>query len=280
MSSLQLSSLRAVVFDWAGTVIDFGSHAPMGAFVRLFAQEGIPLSIAQARAPMGLPKWHHIDALTRLPHVAAAWQARHGREVTSADVDRLYDIFTPMNAAVVADHAELVPGTAATVAALREAGLKIGSTTGYNRPIASLLLPLAAAQGFMPDNLVCADDLPESRPAPYGMYRCFLELGVWPAHAVVKVDDTVPGLLEGAHAGCWTVGVTASGNETGLTWAEWSALDAASQAERCAQAASRLEHARPDYLIATVADLLPVMADIDQRLQRGDRPGRTLPCVE
>ncbi|MDO8778485.1 MAG: phosphonoacetaldehyde hydrolase [Burkholderiaceae bacterium] len=273
MTPLQLSHLRAVVFDWAGTVIDFGSHAPMGAFVALFAQEGITISIAEARGPMGLPKWHHIEALVRLPHVALAWRQRHGRDVSDADIDRLYDIFTPMNAAVVADHAALVPGTAQTVAALRAAGLKIGSTTGYNRPIATVMLPLAAKQGFAPDNLVCADDLPESRPAPFGMYRCFMELGVWPAHTVVKVDDTVPGLLEGTHAGCWTVGVTASGNEMGLTWAEWSALDAQDKDSRRAQAGRRLQAARPDYLIDTVADLPPVIIDIDQRLQRGERPG-------
>ncbi len=273
MNPLKLSNLLAVVFDWAGTVIDFGSHAPMGAFVTLFAQEGIDISIAEARGPMGLPKWHHIDALARLPRIAAAWRARHGREVCASDIDRLYDIFTPLNAASVAGHAELVPGAAATVAALRAAGLKIGSTTGYNRPIAAVLAPLAAAQGFEPDNLVCADDLPESRPAPYGMYRCFLDLGVWPAHAVIKVDDTVPGLLEGANAGCWTVGVTASGNEMGLTWTEWTALDAADRAARSAQAAARLEDARPDYRIDTVADLLPIIADIDRRLQRGERPG-------
>ena len=33
--------LQAVVFDWAGTVIDFGSLAPMDAFVQLFARYGV-----------------------------------------------------------------------------------------------------------------------------------------------------------------------------------------------------------------------------------------------
>jgi glycogen operon protein len=77
---------------------------------------------------------------------------------------------------------------------------------------------------FVPDNLVCAGDVSENRPAPLGMYRCFLDLGVWPARRVVKVDDTVPGLLEGRHAGCWTVAVTASGNEPGLSAQAWQAL--------------------------------------------------------
>ena len=71
------SHLQAVVFDWAGTIIDFGSCAPMGAFVELFRKFDIELSIDDARGPMGMAKWDHIQALGRLPHVAAQWQARH-----------------------------------------------------------------------------------------------------------------------------------------------------------------------------------------------------------
>jgi phosphonoacetaldehyde hydrolase len=155
---------------------------------------------------------------------------------------------------------------------LRERGLKIGSTTGYNREIMDVLVPLAAAQGFVPDNLVCAGDVSENRPAPLGMYRCFIELGVWPARRVVKVDDTVPGLMEGRHAGCWTVAVTVSGNETGLSAQAWNALPAGEQATRRAVAAARLAVARPDYTIDTVADLPPVLDAIERRLAAGEGP--------
>lgn len=60
-------------------------------------------------------------------------------------------------------------------------------------------------------------DLAEGRPGPLMMYRCFADLGVYPPHTVVKVDDTTPGIAEGLAAGTWTVGVTASGNEVGLS---------------------------------------------------------------
>ena len=272
MPNRPLQLLRAVVFDWAGTVIDFGSQAPMGAFVRLFAAEGVAISIDEARVPMGLPKWHHIQALGQLPRVARAWREAKGQDMSDADVDRLYTVFTPMNAAAVRDHADLVPGAAEIVDRIRRAGLRIGSTTGYNRPIAQVLSELAAPQGFAPDNLVCADDLPETRPSPLAMYRCFLDLQVWPARAVVKVDDTVPGLLEGRHAGCWTVGVVASGNAMGLSHAQWLALTEAERAERRARAAERLRLAQPDALIDTVADLWPVLQDIDRRLAAGESP--------
>ncbi len=264
--------LAAVVFDWAGTVVDWGSHAPMGAFVQLFASQGVAITIAEARVPMGLPKWHHIQALGRQPRIAAAWQAAQGAPFDDADVDRLYTLFTPMNRAAVPQHAQLVPGVPQLVQQLRARGLKIGSTTGYNREIMDVLVPLAAAQGFEPDNLVCAGDVAENRPSPLGMYRCFLDLGVWPAHRVVKVDDTVPGLLEGRHAGCWTVAVVASGNELGLTEAEWSALSEPRRAELRAQASARLAEGRPDYGVSTVADLPAVLDDIERRLALGERP--------
>jgi phosphonoacetaldehyde hydrolase len=266
------SGLAAVVFDWAGTVVDFGSQAPMGAFVELFATEDVEITVAEARVPMGLPKWQHIQALGRLPRVAEAWQRRHGRELSDADVDRLYERFTPMNRAAVPRHAQLIEGVPTLMRELRERGLKIGSTTGYNREIMDVLVPLAAAQGFVPDNLVCAGDVSENRPAPLGMYRCFIELGVWPARRVVKVDDTVPGLMEGRHAGCWTVAVTVSGNETGLSAQAWNALPAGEQATRRAVAAARLAVARPDYTIDTVADLPPVLDAIERRLAAGEGP--------
>lgn len=264
--------LSAVVFDWAGTIIDFGSSAPMGAFVRLFAQFGVTLTVDEARGPMGMAKWDHIHALGRLPSVAAQWEAQHGRLFTDADVDHLYEVFTPMNAAVVADFADFIPGALSTVAALRARGLKIGSTTGYNRPIMDVVTPIAARGGYVPDNLVCAGDLAAGRPSPLMMYRTFADLGVWPPHTVVKVDDTGVGLEEGLNAGTWAVGLAVSGNAMGLSLAEWAALTPAEQAHRRARATTSLKAAGAHAVIDSVAELLPVIDDIAARLKRGERP--------
>jgi phosphonoacetaldehyde hydrolase len=266
------NSLVAVVFDWAGTVVDFGSHAPMGAFVELFKSQGVDITVAEARVPMGLPKWDHIRALGRLPRVADGWQSAHGRIFDDADVDRLYALFTPMNAAAVPHHAKLIDGVPELMTQLRQRRLKIGSTTGYNRDIMAVLAPLCAAQGFEPDNLVCAGDVPENRPSPLGMYRCFLDLAVWPAHRVVKVDDTVPGLMEGRNAGCWTVAVIVSGNEMGLTPAQWNALAPAEQSTHRERAEAHLAVAHSDYAVDTVADLPAVIDRIQHRLAAGERP--------
>ena len=155
---------------------------------------------------------------------------------------------------------------------MRERGLKIGSTTGYTRDIMEELLPVAAAQGYAPDNLVCAGDLPEGRPTPLMMYQCFLDLAVWPASAVVKVDDTAPGIAEGLAAGSWTVGVALTGNAAGLTVAELAALKPAERERVRMRPTRRSAAAGAHHVIDGVADLLPVLEAVDERAARGELP--------
>lgn len=267
-----MSGLKAVVFDWAGTIVDFGSRAPMGAFVSVFQEFGVSISIDEARGPMGLPKWHHIAALLADPAIASRWAARHGARPGQAEADRIYELFVPLNARIVADYSDLIPGALETVAAVRARGLKVGSTTGYTREIMAALVPVAAANGYVPDNMVCAGDLPEGRPSPLMMYRTFLDLGVYPAASVVKVDDTEPGIAEGLAAGTWTVGVAVSGNAMGLSRAEVEALPELEFAERRSAARAKLLRAGAHVVIDSVAELLPVLDDVEGRLARGERP--------
>jgi len=264
--------VQAVVFDWAGTMIDHGSLAPMGVFVEAFARFGVEITIDEARGPMGMAKRPHIATLMRLPRVAAGWRARHGREPTEADVDAVYQVFVPMNVEVAARYADLIPGAAAAVAELRQRGLKIGSSTGYTRDIMAEIIPIAAAQGYSPDSIVCTGDTPDGRPTPFMLYKAFLDLGVWPAWSCVKVDDTEVGVAEGVNGGCWTIGVAVTGNVFGLSLADTAALPPPAFAERRAAAARRLEAAGAHYVIDGVADIIPVIAAIDARLARGERP--------
>lgn len=260
-----MTAFKAAVFDWAGTTVDFGSFAPMGAFVEAFAEFGIEVGFDQARAPMGSAKWDHIRAMLDMPAIADQWRARFGSGPNDADVDKVHAVFVPMNERVAAKYATLVPGTAAMVEDLRARGLKIGSTTGYTRSIMERILPVAAQQGYAPDNLVCSDDLPEGRPGPLGMYQCFIDLRVYPPQTVLKVDDTAPGIAEGGAAGCVTVGVTLSGNAVGKTPQELAAMDAVAVDALRRAAARMLTDAGADHVIDTVADLPALIDDIGLR---------------
>ena len=258
-----MSKFRAVIFDWAGTMIDFGSFAPMGAFVETFAKFGVDVTISDARKPMGLPKRAHIAAMLSEPQIAARWQAAQGSAPDDAAIDKVYGLFVPLNEAVVVNYCTLIPGALEAVDFIRSQGMKIGSTTGYTRSIMERVLPLAAEQGYVPDNLICADDLPLGRPTPIGMYKCFLDLMVYPAGAVIKVDDTEPGIAEGVAAGCVTVGLTLSGNEAGLTLSQLAGLSASERQALHDRVGAKLKAAGADHIIETVADLPALIARLD-----------------
>ncbi|MBB2200578.1 phosphonoacetaldehyde hydrolase [Gluconacetobacter tumulisoli] len=268
-----MAHLRAVVFDWAGTVIDYGSCAPMGAFVETFAAFGVEISIAEARVPMGMAKRPHIAALLAQPRIRAAWTARHGTPPGEAEIDALYAMFLPRNVAAARRYATLIPGAADVVARLRAMGLRIGSTTGYTHEIMAEIIPLARAQGFAADCVVCTGDTPQGRPSPMMMWRAMIDLDVWPASRVVKVDDTGVGIGEGLAAGAWTVGVAVSGNSFGCTEDEIRAMDAAEFADRRARAHDTLRTAGAHAVIDSVADLLPVIRAFDAAGARGEAPG-------
>lgn len=262
--------VKAVVLDWAGTVVDHGSLAPMGAFQKAFAQFGVAISIADARGPMGMAKADHIRLVGRT--VNTAWRARHGRDFAEADVQAIFDVFEPMNVAAIRDHAALIPGAREALAALAARGIRIGTTTGYTRPIMAELAPLAAAQGFAPEVIVCAGDLAAGRPAPLQMWHAMAAMGVWPAAAVVKLDDTPPGIGEARAAGCWAVGVALTGNIAGLPAAELAALPEEERAALRARATDELAVAGAHMVIDSIADLPAAITAIELRLARGEAP--------
>ncbi|MES2271372.1 MAG: phosphonoacetaldehyde hydrolase [Pseudomonadota bacterium] len=256
------AALKAVVFDWAGTMIDFGSRAPVVALCKLFEAAGVPLTEAEARADMGMAKSDHIASILVRPRVRDAWTAVHGQAPSAVDVERLFADIGPMMREAARECAELIPGAADVAARLRAAGVKIGSCTGYTRPMMADILPLAEAQGYKPDMLVCAGDTAAGRPSPLMLWKNLVELGAWPATACVKVDDAAVGIAEGRAAGVWTIGVAASGNGVGLSLAAFNALAVDERAARVATARAALEDAGAHMVIDTVADLPEALAKL------------------
>ena len=135
------------------------------------------------------------------------------------------------------------------------------------------LVPAAAAQGYAPDHWVATDDLAAGgRPGPWMALQNVITLGIDDVAHCVKVDDAAPGISEGLHAGMWSVGLAVSGNEFGATWEEYQAMSKAEIATRRERAADKLYAARAHYVVDTLADLPEVIADINARLAKGERP--------
>jgi len=265
-------AIKAVILDWAGTMIDHGCRAPVVALQRVLEQAGVPISEAEARADMGRAKRDHIRAILAAPRIAQAWREAHGQAPSEADVTALHDAVEPMMQAAARDCAMLIPGAADLAAKLRAAGVAIASCTGYTRPMMVDILPRAAEQGYAPDVVICSGETAEGRPSPLMLWKALVELGIWPASACVKVDDAVVGIGEGKAAGAWTVGLAASGNGVGLSHDDLLALPADERERRVAAAAAELRAAGADYVIDSVADLWPVLETIVARIDAGERP--------
>lgn len=264
--------VQAIIFDWAGTTCDFGCMAPAEVFVDVFARHGVEISIVEARGPMGMEKRDHIRALARTPAIAARWRERHGAMPDAAAVDALYADFVPLQMEVLARYSTLIPGTVEVVQALRARGIRIGSNTGYSSDMTRINLEQAARQGYRPDSTVSADQVPKGRPGPAMCLRNASELGVTCVQACVKVDDTVPGIEEGLNAGMWTIGLAVSGNEVGLSLADWQALPADEQGGLRERARRRLAQAGAHGVVDTIADLIPCIDAIEVLLRRAEAP--------
>lgn len=265
-------NLEAVIFDWAGTTVDFGCFAPTQVFVDAFKTMGVDVSLEEARRPMGLAKIDHIRALLADLAIHTRWTSRFGRPPTEQDAQKLYDIFLPLQIEKIADYSEIIPGTLETISWLRSQGIKIGSCSGYPRTAMERVARLAAIAGYEPDYWVSSDDVPHGRPLPSQALLNVVRLSIESVSACVKVDDTAPGLLEGRRAGMWTVAVLGSSNNLGLSLEQWNALDKNQQNEACGRVQQLLEPSGAHFYIRTIADLPKVIEQISERLALGLSP--------
>jgi len=127
-------------------------------------------------------------------------------------------------------------------------------------------------RGYAPDSAICPSDMPAGRPASWMIYQNAAQLGVYPMPALVKVGDTLPDIEEGLNAGTWTIGLSRSGNELGLTERECRDLKPGALAARLTQIEQRLRQAGAHYVVETIADVPPILDAIEARLRQGEQP--------
>lgn len=272
MSSVYNGPIRLVVTDLAGTAVDYGSCAPAGAFAELFECHGVPITSAEARAPMGLQKRDHIVALTETPRIAEAWMAKHGSAPDESLIDNMYQEFVSIQVECLPNFDNVIPGVLETIEAFHARDILVAATTGYNREMLEVVLAGAAKHGFQPDFSCCAEDVPQGRPAPWMIYRSMEALGVFPAAAVVNLGDTLPDVESGYNARTWNVGVTRTGNMLGLDLDSAKDMPEEKIQPLLEEASARMQKHGAHTTIEAFADCLSCIDDFESRLAAGEQP--------
>ncbi|MCZ6518819.1 MAG: phosphonoacetaldehyde hydrolase [Actinobacteria bacterium] len=266
--------VKGVVLDWSGTTLDAYVIAPALVFVEVFGNQGVEITMEEAREPMGLRKDLHIKVLTEVPEIRERWKEIKGAHPDQSDVDAMFADFVPLQLECLPQYTTLLPGVAATTSQLQAEGIKIGTTTGFTRAMVDILEKAAAKQGYVPDASVAGDEvLHGARPRPFMVYRNLDLLDVSPIQSVVKVDDTISGVGEALEAGCWGVGVARYSNYMNIDSLDEAATLSEEEIERrVARARGMLEKAGAHYVVDSLAELPEVIEDINARLAGGEKP--------
>ena len=203
-----MRGIELVVFDMAGTTVQDDGQVPE-AFTAALAEYGVAVSPEAIRGLRGASKREAIIGL--LPAGAArAEQAK-----------RVYASFRDHLARRYADTAREVPGAGDVFAYLRGRGIRVALNTGFDRDTTQMLLAALGWAAHTVDAIVCGDEVPQGRPAPYLIFRCMEATGAVSVGRVVNVGDTVLDLRAGHNASVrFNVGVLSGAHGRDLLAAE------------------------------------------------------------
>jgi phosphonatase-like hydrolase len=183
-----------VVFDMAGTTVEDRGQVPT-AFAETLAANNITITADDIARVRGASKRQAIRNL--LPPSDAA------------QADRVYAEFgANLSAAYAAAGVRPVPGAESVMRELRERGIKVALTTGFDHNIVTLLLSTLGWMHDTVDAVICGDDVSNGRPAPDMILLAMKLTGVDSPALVANVGDTTSDLESAARAGVrWNIGV-------------------------------------------------------------------------
>ena len=258
--------IEGIIFDWAGTTVDFGCMAPVRAFMDSFAANGVTVTEEETRKPMGMLKRDHIRTMLSMERIGAAWKEANGSAWAEEDVEKVYSHFEPELLSTLANYSKVKPGVIETVAKLRAMGLAIGSTTGYTDVMMDIVVKAAADQGYEPDCWFSPDSTDgKGRPYPYMIFKNMMKLGLSDVRCVVKVGDTVSDITEGKAAGVWSVGIIDGSSVMGMNEDQFNALSEEEKTRKRQDVRAVFEGAGADYVIQDITELPAVVEAIQHR---------------
>lgn len=231
--------IALAALDIAGTTVEEGG-AVYRALHDAVRRHGSRAEVADVAHWMGADKRTAIRSLLAI-----------GGDVATVDestVDQTFlDFERLLREAYDATPPVAMPGVLDAFAALRAHGAKIALTTGFSADVTDLLLDRLGWRDGVVDTVVCTDDVPAGRPAPYLVHRAMERTGVWRTADVLTAGDTVLDLEAGTNAGAGVVVGVLSGGVPRQT----------------------LANAPHTHILASVADLPGLLAGLENH-ERGD----------
>ena len=267
--------LQAAILDWSGTTADKYVIAPAIVFRDVFEKYRVPITMVEARLPMGLRKDLHIKAITQLPDVRKRWSIVYGKPPCDLDVQNMYADFIPLQLNCLDKYSTLIPHTASTVSELTSVyKLKIGSTTGFTESMVDILKARATAQGYTPHSSVAGDQVINgARPTPHMIYKNLDNLNITNIKSVVKVGDTVGDIEEGLNAGCLTVALSRYSNYMDIDSLEHEQTLSNEDIEYKHDISKNiLLKSGAHYVVDDISFLPKIVEDINRRLANGESP--------
>lgn len=250
-------SVKTIIFDWAGTTVDFGCMAPVIAFKKAFAEKGITLTLDEIREPMGKLKREHIKILLGLPSVQEQWLSNYHQLPQDVDTEEIYERFEAYLFEYLAEYSKLKPETAEVIQQLQAHGFNIGSTTGYTSEMMNVVSKAAKEAGYSPDFMITPDAVGNlGRPYPYMIYQNMQYFKNLSVEEVVKVGDTIADIQEGKNAGVFTIAVVEGSSEMGLSLEEYTNLSATEKEHMVKKVMERFYQAGADLCILNLTELL------------------------
>lgn len=194
--TVTVHDVELVVLDMAGTTVHDAGEVP-AAFRAALAAHGIAVTDDELAGVRGASKREVIRTLV----------TRHQPDALPSLADEVYDEFGAALAERYQSGARAVEGAEDVFDWLRGRGIRIALNTGFSRDITDLLLDALACRDTV-EAVVCGDEVPAGRPAPWLIFRAMEAVGATSVHRVRAVGDTELDLRAGWNAGvAWNVGV-------------------------------------------------------------------------
>lgn len=226
-----MSRISLCVLDMAGTTVKDDGHV-LACFLEAARIVRLPVDPVEVNAQMGMRKYDVFLSLSRQAKVA--------------DPEKMaklaYDTFRELLETTYREiGASPLPGVADALRILRARGVRIALNTGFYREVTDLLIELLGWKDRV-DAIVCGDDVPEGRPAPYMIHEAMRRTGVHSVHEVLVSGDTPSDVLAGRNSGARVVVAVTSG----------------------AHKAERLRREKPTFVLDGVHQLPDLVARVER----------------